>query len=1124
MILFSCQLPPSPPGPENAKIDLSLRSLAGKKSNTTITDTVGNIDTIGVILYFTQYIDSTRVRVTYENDTIHSFLCKAGKSSIDTVFYPVTFSKAADFNVIATGYISGQRNSTATAVFHIVNKPLPNRAPVWSQDTVQLTGESGKLLTRELKDLCSDPDGDSLTFSLMNTALSGDTIIGSVFVVTPASTDTGKPLIHVIAKDPKGLADTVTLKLIVSGKDTTVPDTVLPEIVLQSPKIDTVIGVDSFVVKIICTDKSGIRSVQGYHDNISFTLSKPVLTENLWTGTVKGLSSGKYETIKLVVTDSSISKNKDSVSVRMKYDGDTVKPVITLISPAKDSISINSPDYTLKLKCTDTSGILSVNAVMDTMLFSGVRADSGKWTIAINGLTVNTYNSIIVTATDSSLRANKKILKLYVKYDPTLTDSIGPTIVQQSGPIHGAVIKDSIIVITDSITDPSGIDSVYWTLNNVRAGILTTVTGSPNLCRLQDTLTKFRSNRIVVHAIDKSAARNRDSAVIVFDYNLPPQINDTAVATNRNTAKTWTLGARSDDNDTLTWSRLTSPSALSGTITGTLPTVIFTPAQNWSGSDSFFVRVTDGYWSDTAKIKVSVIDVAVAPAILTQPASVTKNVGQSVTFTVVINSDVNPLPTYQWKKNGVAIPTANLSSYTIGSVSQADSGTYTVTITNSAGTITSTPVLLTINYVPSIITQPVSQVLYLGKPVTFSVVATGSPAPNYVWKKNGVIIASATSLSYTIASPGVSDSGKYTVSVSNSVGGVTSDTVKLYAVTKCVSAGANHSLFLKTDGRLYACGANNLGQLGDSSTTNRLNPVLVMTGVDTMSAGSDHSLAITKDGALWGWGNGSSGQLGDNAGFNQTKPLKITNISSVKKIAACGGYSLFLKSDGTLWACGENTWGQLGDGSKESRTTPVQVLNVNNVQSMSGSMYTLILKSDNTLWGCGYNYYGNIGDSSTINRVSPVLIKDGNNVKNISAGGGHSLFSKNDGSLWSCGYNYYGQCCDGSTSDHLLPIQVPNFTGVASVFTGQTFSMVLKTDGSLWACGSNGYGQLGNGSTNSPSSLLLVMSDVQSISAGGLFTLILKNDGSLWTCGINTNGQLGDGTTTDHSTPVQISF
>ena len=42
-----------------------------------------------------------------------------------------------------------------------------------------------------------------------------------------------------------------------------------------------------------------------------------------------------------------------------------------------------------------------------------------------------------------------------------------------------------------------------------------------------------------------------------------------------------------------------------------------------------------------------------------------------------------------------------------------------------------------------------------------------------------------------------------------------------------VAAGYRHTMILKTDGSLWACGRNNCGQLGDGTYTNRSTPVLI---------------------------------------------------------------------------------------------------------------------------------------------------------------------------------------------------------------------------------------------------------------------------------------------------------
>lgn len=75
---------------------------------------------------------------------------------------------------------------------------------------------------------------------------------------------------------------------------------------------------------------------------------------------------------------------------------------------------------------------------------------------------------------------------------------------------------------------------------------------------------------------------------------------------------------------------------------------------------------------------------------------------------------------------------------------------------------------------PTITTQPQSQSVTVGTNVVFSVVATGKPNPTYQWNKNGAAIAGATSTTYSITGAQTGDAGTYTVTVSNSIGNVTS--------------------------------------------------------------------------------------------------------------------------------------------------------------------------------------------------------------------------------------------------------------------------------------------------------------------------------------------------------------
>ena len=99
---------------------------------------------------------------------------------------------------------------------------------------------------------------------------------------------------------------------------------------------------------------------------------------------------------------------------------------------------------------------------------------------------------------------------------------------------------------------------------------------------------------------------------------------------------------------------------------------------------------------------------------------------------------------------------------------------------------------------PAITTQPQSQSVATGAHVTFSVAATGAPAPVYQWSKNGRFIRGANSASYTIASAGPSDAGVYSVEVYNGVGFANSKAAALSVANAGIVTSAPASLSLAT--------------------------------------------------------------------------------------------------------------------------------------------------------------------------------------------------------------------------------------------------------------------------------------------------------------------------------------
>jgi hypothetical protein len=209
-----------------------------------------------------------------------------------------------------------------------------------------------------------------------------------------------------------------------------------------------------------------------------------------------------------------------------------------------------------------------------------------------------------------------------------------------------------------------------------------------------------------------------------------------------------------------------------------------TPATTTADSGATFAVVVSNTAGTVASgaATLTVNAPPVAPTIPTQPVNQTVTPGQTASFTVVA-AGTAPL-SYQWQKSGVNIAGATAASYTTSATTTADSGaTFTVVVSNTAGTVTSSAATLTVNtaaVVPTITTQPVNQTVTAGQTATFAVVAAGTAPLSYQWQKSGANIAGATAGSYTTPATVTADSGStFGVVVTNTAGTVTSSAATL---------------------------------------------------------------------------------------------------------------------------------------------------------------------------------------------------------------------------------------------------------------------------------------------------------------------------------------------------------
>ena len=199
------------------------------------------------------------------------------------------------------------------------------------------------------------------------------------------------------------------------------------------------------------------------------------------------------------------------------------------------------------------------------------------------------------------------------------------------------------------------------------------------------------------------------------------------------------------------------------------------------GSYSVIVTNGSGATVTSSAALLTVID----PVITSQPASLTNIAGTTASFTVGAYG-TQPLG-YRWRKGGVTLADGgNVSGATnatlnLASVAQSDAASYDVVVTNTAGSVTSSPALLTVLDPPLITSQPVGGTTNAGSTALFSVAVTGTAPFSYQWRKdnvnltNGVNhVSGATSAVITIADVSGANGGGYTVVITNLAGSVTS--------------------------------------------------------------------------------------------------------------------------------------------------------------------------------------------------------------------------------------------------------------------------------------------------------------------------------------------------------------
>ncbi len=317
------------------------------------------------------------------------------------------------------------------------------------------------------------------------------------------------------------------------------------------------------------------------------------------------------------------------------------------------------------------------------------------------------------------------------------------------------------------------------------AAATTTSFDTVNVYLASATLTGGVAAHLTLQQVDVTLS---NPSLIVAPTITTPPADQTVIAGN---GASFTVVATGTPSPTYQWQKNTVDIPGATSVTLALANVQPTNAGNY--------RVVVSNPGGTINSAPATLTVQTPPVIATPPASQAVLVGDNVSFTVLATGTA-PF-TYQWKKGTGDLVGQTADTLTLNAVSLAESGDYSVVVTNVAGSTPSAPATLTVAaaaVAPSVTTPPAAQTVVLGAPASFSVVATGTAPLTYQWNKDTFAIPGATGS--TLAFPAVvaTDAASYTVTITNSVTSVTSAaailTVNLPPTIATPPAGATASI------------------------------------------------------------------------------------------------------------------------------------------------------------------------------------------------------------------------------------------------------------------------------------------------------------------------------------------
>ncbi len=189
-----------------------------------------------------------------------------------------------------------------------------------------------------------------------------------------------------------------------------------------------------------------------------------------------------------------------------------------------------------------------------------------------------------------------------------------------------------------------------------------------------------------------------------------------------------------------------------------------------------------GSTTNSAATTAATLTVDLVPTITTQPASLSFNAGQSVTFTTAATA--NPTATVQWQvstdggKTFSNVAGATSTTLTFNADASQNKDQFRAVFTNPVGSATTHAATLTVNFAPIITTSPLSQTVAPGRSVNFTAAARANGAATVQWQVStdggktftNLTSSTATKLTLTLTATTAMNGNEYRAVFTNSLG------------------------------------------------------------------------------------------------------------------------------------------------------------------------------------------------------------------------------------------------------------------------------------------------------------------------------------------------------------------